>query len=105
MNTEHFKKKLQEEMSVLDKAIKENSGIGMSEDATASEKDEVADKIEDIEEGRSENTALIARRESVRSALDKISKGGYGVCEVGGEPIEEDRLEADPAARTCKKHM
>ena len=34
-----------------------------------------------------------------------IAAGTYGTCEVSGEQIEEDRLEADPAARTCKAHM
>jgi len=40
-------------------------------------------------------------------ALDKINHHPelYGICEVSGQPIEEDRLEANPAARTCKAHM
>ena len=41
----------------------------------------------------------------VDEALEKIEKGTYGICETGGEKIEEDRLEANPSARTCKAHM
>jgi RNA polymerase-binding transcription factor DksA len=42
---------------------------------------------------------------TVVHALGKIEAGTYGVCEVSGMDIEEDRLEANPAARTCKAHM
>ncbi len=45
------------------------------------------------------------RWNEVRAALKKIEAGTYGICEISGEPIEEDRLEVNPAARTCKEHM
>jgi RNA polymerase-binding transcription factor DksA len=48
---------------------------------------------------------LEGRLNQVVLALEKIEKGTYGVCEVTGEPIEVARLEANPAARTCKKHV
>lgn len=55
------------------------------------------------------NTAILKQLETqlndVIDALEKIEKGNYGLCEVSGEQIEEDRLEANPAARTCKSHM
>ncbi|HVZ76000.1 MAG TPA: TraR/DksA C4-type zinc finger protein [Candidatus Paceibacterota bacterium] len=105
MQTEHFKQKLEEELKTLDTQIADNADAPHEEDASATEPDEVADKIEDLEEEQEENAGLRARRNDVKAALDKISRGAYGVCEVGGEPIEEDRLEADPAARTCTKHM
>ncbi|MEK7091498.1 MAG: TraR/DksA C4-type zinc finger protein [Patescibacteria group bacterium] len=38
-------------------------------------------------------------------ALAKIDAGNYGLCEISQEPIELDRLEANPSARTCKKHL
>ncbi len=66
---------------------------------------DVADKIE----GYEENTAILKdleiRYNDVLSALARIEKGTYGTCEVSGEAIETDRLNADPAARTCKAHM
>jgi len=36
--------------------------------------------------------------------LKKIEDGTYGICEVGGEEIPEDRLDANPSARTCIEH-
>lgn len=35
----------------------------------------------------------------IEAAIDRIHKGTYGVCEVTGEPIKEDRLEAVPFTR------
>ena len=104
MNTEHFKEKLEEELATVEEEIEENTESSRDGDDSATEKDEIADKIEDLEESTSENNALKVRQRDIKAALDKIRKGTYGVCEIGGEPIEEARLEADPAARTCKAH-
>lgn len=75
------------------------------EDAAATEEDELADKIEDFEQ----NTAILKQLEiqhaAIVAALGRIEAGTYGTCEVSGEAIEEDRLEANPSARTCKAHM
>jgi RNA polymerase-binding transcription factor DksA len=35
----------------------------------------------------------------IEHALSRIKNGGYGICELTGEPIEPDRLEAIPWAR------
>ncbi len=40
---------------------------------------------------------------AVRDALQKIMNGTYGICERCGNPIEEERLEAIPTCRYCKK--
>lgn len=75
------------------------------EDAAATESDELADKIEDFEQ----NTAILKQLEiqasAIKLALEKIESGTYGTCEISGEAIEEDRLEVNPSARTCKAHM
>jgi RNA polymerase-binding transcription factor DksA len=65
---------------------------------------EVADKVEDT----ANNVALVeeleARYKEVLNALEKFEKGTYGVCEHSGEAIPAERLEANPAARTCIAH-
>ncbi|HVU80150.1 MAG TPA: TraR/DksA C4-type zinc finger protein [Candidatus Paceibacterota bacterium] len=104
MNTDRFKSKLEEELHTLNREIGENANVSRTEDASATESDEVADKIEDMEEGKGENLALRARKEEVEAALKRIKDGTYGTCEEGGEAIEEERLEANPAARTCAAH-
>lgn len=40
----------------------------------------------------------------VDDALEKISKGTYGICEKCGEQIDEERLKANPSARNCIQH-
>jgi len=37
----------------------------------------------------------------IEAALDKISKGNYGICEMCEEPIGVERLKVKPQARFC----
>lgn len=64
-----------------------------------------ADRVEEWEERRATLAALETRFNNIRRALKKIDDGTFGICELSGEPIEEDRLNANPAARTCKAHL
>ncbi|MBL8291004.1 MAG: SpoIIE family protein phosphatase [Bryobacterales bacterium] len=41
----------------------------------------------------------------VDAALNRIQSGAYGLCESCHEPIEPDRLRADPLARFCLDHL
>lgn len=69
------------------------------------DENDAADRFEDFESRSGMVTTLQARLTDVNHALEKIEKGTYGICEVGGEKIEEKRLTANPSARTCKEHM
>lgn len=69
------------------------------------EPNEAADKLEELDERGEEVTSLSNRLADVRLALENIEQGAYGACEVCGKEIEEERLEANPAARTCMEHM
>lgn len=64
-----------------------------------------ADYVEEFEARVSESNVIEQQYAEIVSALDKIENGNYGICEVCSGLIEEDRLEANPSARTCKKHM
>lgn len=64
-----------------------------------------ADVIEAWNERRATVAALETDYRDIKRALQKIDVGTYGVCEIAGEPIEEDRLHAYPTARTCTKHF
>lgn len=66
---------------------------------------EAGDHIEEFEANAGIDAVLEARWHDIKDALGKIETGTYGTCEVCGKEIEEDRLEANPAARTCKEHM
>lgn len=43
--------------------------------------------------------------EEIRRALQRVKDGTFGICQVCGSEIEEERLEAIPYADKCKKHM
>lgn len=64
-----------------------------------------ADLVEGWNERRATLAELETRYHNIKRALRKIEDGIFGICEVSGEPIETDRLEANPAARTCKAHL
>lgn len=64
-----------------------------------------ADQIEEYEGNTAVLKQLETRHNDVLSALKKIEEGTYGACEICGAPIEEERLNALPEARTCMAHM
>ncbi len=110
-----FKEKLEAEKSTLEKELSDiarfNQETGMWEampdqDLVGEIDDnDAADRFEDFEERSALLSTLQARLTDINSALKKVGDGTYGICEIGGEKIEADRLEANPAARTCKEHM
>lgn len=64
-----------------------------------------ADRVEDWETRRATVAELETRYNNIKRALNKIEEGTYGVCEICGDEIESDRLDANPAARTNKAHI
>jgi len=118
MNTEKFKQKLQSELQTVEQELRsvaiqnpknpqdwEATETKMDVLSAAADPNEAADKQEEYIENRAITDQLEIRYNTIKRALSKIEEGTYGACEVSGEPIEEDRLEANPAARTCKEHM
>lgn len=116
IDTGIFKTKLEKELATLETELKSVGHKNPNNpkdweassgdvDVNASDSADIADNIESYES----NTAILKPLEiqynDVKLALDKIKKGTYGICEVGGEEIEAARLEANPAARTCVAHM
>jgi RNA polymerase-binding transcription factor DksA len=112
----HFKQKLEDELKVLEGELQSVGRRNPSNPADwepvptemniqHADKNEEADKIEQYEENTAVLKELEIRYNNVKLALEKIEKGTYGKCEISGEDIELDRLEANPAARTCKTHM
>ena len=71
--------------------------VGSEEGENAFESEEFANDLSVTEN-------LETRLAKVEAALKRIENKTYGKCLVGGEEIEEARLEAEPAAETCMKH-
>ncbi len=113
---QYFKTKLETEKKILEDELgsigqkdpaKPNgweANSGHMEVDTADE-NEVADKMEELEENELILEQLEKQLKEVNNALLRIQKNTFGVCEVGGEVIEKTRMEANPSATTCIKHM
>lgn len=116
IDTTYFKKKLETERDTLRRELesiakrnpdnpKDWEAKGAALDIQQADQNERADAIEEYEINAGMLKNIEVRYNEVKAALKRIEDGTYGVCEVGGEPIESDRLEANPAATTCKAHM
>lgn len=115
MNTKTYKEKLLAEKATLEEELgsiarfntETNTWEATPDQDMVGEIDDndAADRFEDFESRSGMVTTLQSRLSDVEKALTKIEEGTYGTCEVCGEKIEEDRLDANPSAKTCKEHM
>jgi RNA polymerase-binding transcription factor DksA len=102
------KKTLEEQLATIGRPISaESTEWEAVQNDTTQESDthDQADHLDEYQENRAVVDVLNTQHREVLAALERIENGTYGVCEVCGEEIEEDRLEADPSAKTCKTHM
>ncbi len=115
MDINFFKTKLLEEKKKLEQSMEKIARKNPNEpgdwevkpedlNIMTSDQSEMADSIEDLADITAAEEELESRLREVNAALIKIEKNAYGKCEVDGGNIEEERLEADPAATTCIKH-
>ncbi len=113
---EYYKKKLEVEKNLLHKelgAVGQVNPLNGEDfepkksdlDIDTADRNEVADELTEFGNNTAITIDLEIRLSEVNRALEKIRVGTYGICEVSGQPIEKDRLEANPAARTCKAHL
>ena len=113
---EYFKKKLLAEKAELEKdlgglaqrntknpEIWEATSKDMKVDSA--DENEVADKLEELEENSGIVSQLDNQLIEVDAALERIEKGTYGISEKTGEPIDRARLEANPSARESIPHI
>lgn len=63
-----------------------------AEQATQNENDEVLDQL---------GNAAKNEISLIKQALARIDSGEYGLCQVCGEPIREERLKAVPYSNMC----
>lgn len=113
--TTQYKQKLEEEKAVLmtELAALRNRDAKTHEwEATIDEAgtenadmNSSADRFEDFEEKSALITPLEAKLTQVEQALERIENGKFGKCRVCNGPIEEARLNANPAAETCIAHL
>lgn len=104
---EEERAKLEEELNGRGRVVGENGdwqGTSGDIETPAIDPNEVADQIEELANNTSVVEELESRHKDVVRALEKMEEGTYGVCEGNGETISLERLNANPAARTCVEH-
>ncbi|MEK7184875.1 MAG: TraR/DksA C4-type zinc finger protein [Patescibacteria group bacterium] len=112
----YFKEKLLKEKALLESELANIGKVNPNNpndwsattndiETDSADENEVADRFEELEENEVVISKLEPQYLEVKNALDRIETLKYGICEVSGEEIERDRLEANPSARTCKAHM
>lgn len=81
--------------------------LAVPEDIDVNEPDDnlAADAVEEWDERQALVATLERRYNDLTRALGKIEMNLFGTCEICGTAVEPDRLEVNPAARTCKAHM
>ena len=100
-----FKVRLLSEKEVLEEELK---GLGMAKpegEEFGADMTDNSDVIADEMENNSAAGELKERLMLVNRALEKFETDTFGICEISDEPIEDQRLHANPAARTCIAHM
>lgn len=116
IDTTQYKKLLEEESAKLKKELSDLGEQNLNNpsewsvkapnmDIMNADENEVGDRVEEIQIDSIILDELAVRYNNITLALKKIEEGTYGVCEIDGKPIEEKRLQANPAARTCKEHV
>jgi len=115
LDKKKIKEKLEKERDVL---LEQMKGMGKlsaetgewettpeEQDFPEADENDKADRFEDYEARSSMMKALGLRLNNILKALKGLNRESFGKCEVCKKDIEMTRLEVNPAARTCKKHL
>lgn len=81
---------LDDETAVVDEQQDDDQDAGNADDAR---------KVVDRELQRSERRRVADELAEVEAAFERVKDGTYGVSDVSGEPIPDERLRAVPYAR------
>lgn len=101
------KDSLEEELASYGRVLSDSGdwqGASVGFEGVAADPNDAADQIEELITNTPLVEELEARHTDVEDALEKMDNGTYGACENCGNEIPLDRLEANPAARTCITH-
>jgi DnaK suppressor protein len=100
-NLEHFKELLQNQLDeLIEEAIKTVNGMTNLKDNFPDPTDRAA-----LETDRNFLLRIRDRErkliEKIKEALERIENGTFGICEVCGREIAEERLKARPVTTLC----
>ncbi len=113
---QELKKKMEEEKKTIEEELKKfakkDEGLKgdwdtrfprWNGDSGSSALERAADEVEEYSTLLPIEHSLELKLKNIGLALEKIKKGGYGICEKCGKKIDEKRLKVHPEARFCLK--
>lgn len=100
---EDQRKRLEELRATLDREVFGEDQEGSTGELTTVDQHpaDTADFLEARERTVAVEGMLDRRRRQIEIALDKLRRGGYGICERCGQAINPERLRARPDAIYC----
>ena len=115
IDLDYFKTKLEQEKKSLEVDLSRIARVNPGDPADWEMKptgdtelafhDEVPELLAEEGERAATEAELEQPLREINLALERLAVGAYGQCAVCDQPIELERLEANPAARTCKQHL
>lgn len=95
------KSRLEAELSRFAKSTGVEGSYETQIENIGTDPDENATEVEGYVDNLALESNLEGQLKDANDALEKMSKGAYGICEKTGKEISIDRLRAYPAARTA----
>ncbi|HEY4500053.1 MAG TPA: TraR/DksA family transcriptional regulator [Candidatus Paceibacterota bacterium] len=97
-----YKEQLEREAGDIEAQLKNEKKTKNFGDDVESDFSEEADEAEETATNLSVQEVLKERLEAIEHALDKITKGTYGVCEECSDIIDARVLKINPESRLCQ---
>jgi DnaK suppressor protein len=103
---EHLRSQLEnEKQRLLEELAQQEARTHSSDDrregSPFGKREEEATESQELEKRLALEKQLRDHLAEVEHALEKFEKGTYGLCDICGQPIAPDRLEALPHASLC----
>lgn len=105
--SEDIKRKLEQQRQQLIKELEQIEASGPRVELASELREPRSDRAVDaatavdLEHRIAVEDNLRSQLKMVEHALDKLAKGTYGFCDICGQPISPERLEALPYANLC----
>ncbi len=102
LHTEHFKEQLLLRKAEIENLLKKlNNEILEISKCEIKDEGDFASVAMDSDREYQLGIKLTEELKEINEALNKISKGEYGICEMCEEPINIERLKIKPYAKYC----
>ena len=99
---QQLKEQLEKEAGEIEAQLKEGKKTTNFGDDVESDFSEEADEAEELAQKTGVQEAFKDRLDDIERALDKMTKGQYGICEKCKMEIELKVLKVNPESRWCQ---